>query len=466
VLLDICDDIWYDLFTEWLPIEAVGVLDSALCQKSRRPYFLHQISKKVLLFGREEINVLEKVIRNFFDVATLTYKGSFGANALSWVLKRGIHLASLRLTYQYGFSPIEQGIMREAVASLLINGFLDKLETIKFSNWWKDSDADLAAIISKCYGSLKSIDIRHFGFANNLSACIKRCTKLEEFVPCDLKEVSQLAEIFESCKNLRKIDLGCFDEHEAIDEAVLAVAAHCSQLEHINLGNCEHVSNAAIRKVAESCPLLQFVDFVWTDITDATVALLCNHCPFLRQVHVGGCDQLTDTAVLAIAERLPGITHIDLCGLAMVTSSAVETLVSKCLELEYISLACSPNVSDVTLAKIAEHSSKLEELHVSACDNITGDGLATVFSKCRELKCIDLSYNSNVNDVTLAKIAEHSSKLEELHVSACRNITGDGLARFASECPKLKTVEFGSSKMTSAGSLTVLFPNVNWNSRY
>jgi hypothetical protein len=58
VLLDIPDDLLFDIFTEWLRLGDVCGLDSALCQKSRRPYFLALISTKVLLFNREQIIVL------------------------------------------------------------------------------------------------------------------------------------------------------------------------------------------------------------------------------------------------------------------------------------------------------------------------------------------------------------------------------------------------------------------------
>jgi hypothetical protein len=63
-LLDIPDDLLFDIFTIYLPLEAVCGLDSALCQKMRRPYILALLATKVLLFNREEINVLAQDGRN------------------------------------------------------------------------------------------------------------------------------------------------------------------------------------------------------------------------------------------------------------------------------------------------------------------------------------------------------------------------------------------------------------------
>jgi hypothetical protein len=53
-LLDIDQGPLYDIFTEWLLIEDVCGLDSALCQKRRRAEFLALLATKVLLFNREE----------------------------------------------------------------------------------------------------------------------------------------------------------------------------------------------------------------------------------------------------------------------------------------------------------------------------------------------------------------------------------------------------------------------------
>ena len=178
-LLDIADDLLWDLFTEWLPIEAVCGLDSALCQKRRRPYFLALLATKVLLFNREEIEVLKDPYRS----DQFTHR-ELGAAALNWVLKRGIHLASLRIPYSSNttyVSAAEKQSICESVASLAFNGQLDKLGTISFR--WCDyiKDADLSAVLSKCYGSVKSINIQGCALAESVAMHIKVCTKLESF---------------------------------------------------------------------------------------------------------------------------------------------------------------------------------------------------------------------------------------------------------------------------------------------
>jgi hypothetical protein len=382
-LLDIDQGPLYDIFTEWLHIEDVCHLDSALCNKRRRPEFLELVATKVLLFNREEIQVLEPIS---------THR-ALRAAALNWVLKRGIHLASLRLP-DNGRSAAEEQSLRDAVASLALNGRLDKLETISLASCSYIKDADLAGILSKCYRSAKSIDIRYCRLTESAAVHIKRCTKLEALAAKGNESAADMAEIVQSCRKLRKISFVNFGT-SLTDEVVQSVAAHCPLLEHLNIGGCSVVSDTAIRTVAESCPLLQFVILQGTNIADATVASLSERCPLLKRMNLGFCPNLTDAAILVVAERLPGITHIDLMCLVAITSSAVETLASKCRELEIINLGYCPNVSDVTLMKIAEHCSKLEVLYVTRCGNITTAGLTEIATKCSKLKTVRVSNYDN-----------------------------------------------------------------------
>jgi hypothetical protein len=197
-LLDICDDIWFDIFTEWLPITAVCDLDTALCQKSRRPEFLRIISSKVLLFYREEINILAP-----HTLCCPTHR-PIGAAELDWILKRGIHLASLHLKSMRDHTDAakaEKERIRIAVASLALNGSLDKLETISFAFCFYIEDADLEAVLSKCYRSVKSIDIRGCKL-NADSSLIKRCTKLEALAPRGHESVAEIVEIFTTCRKV------------------------------------------------------------------------------------------------------------------------------------------------------------------------------------------------------------------------------------------------------------------------
>jgi hypothetical protein len=156
-----------------------------------------------------------------------------GAASLAWILKRGINLASLRIPR--GIVKAEQQSIRHAIAALVINGSLDKLETVSFPECSYIADADFAAILSKCYSSVKSINLAGCsGLTESSAEHIKRCTNLEAFTPTSDNESAMLTdkdmvEIVKACKKLRKL---CFNRIGDLvtDEVVQSVAAHCHLL--------------------------------------------------------------------------------------------------------------------------------------------------------------------------------------------------------------------------------------------
>ena len=123
-LLAIADDLLADIYTIWLLLEDVCRLDSAVCAKWLRHHFLRLVSTKVLRFLREEIDVLEDDDNYLF---TTTHK-ALRLPALNWILKRGIHLATLRLPRSNEINVAEQESIRAAVVSLVDQGRIDKLE--------------------------------------------------------------------------------------------------------------------------------------------------------------------------------------------------------------------------------------------------------------------------------------------------------------------------------------------------
>jgi hypothetical protein len=365
-------------------------LDSALCNKRRRAEFLELVARKVLLFNREEI----KILRVPYDEKEVFTHRALGPGALKWILKRGIHLASFHLRPFY--TTAEELNIHDALNSLVLNGHLDKLETVILNGCYHIKYADLAAILSKCFGSIKSVDIGGSNLDNS-AALIKRCTKLEAYTHSGEEGAAELVELFQACPKLRKVDLSDFRE-ALTDEALHGVAAHCRYLEHFSLQECSTVSDAAIRIVAESCLLLRGVNFGVTAITDATVVSLCRTCPKVKHIYLFSCRHLTDVAVLAVAERLPGLTHIDVYRLTAITSSAVETLANKCRELEVIDIGYCPNISDVTLTKISAHCSKLRDLRVTGCHLVTVRGLTEIATKCLRLTKVYTDFDGTTRE--------------------------------------------------------------------
>jgi hypothetical protein len=383
-LLAIIDDFLMDIYTIWLRLKDICRLDSAVCAKWLRPNFLRLVSAKVMLFLREKIDVLDHK-----SLTTTTHE-ALRLPALNWILKRGIHLATLRLPRIGDISISEQECICAVLPSILNIGLLEKVEVINFKGCDYLSYRDISSeIIDQSSKSLKSIEITGIDFIV-FPKNILCCERLEAFA--STSEQSIVA-VIGSCKKLRKLVClyGDMLSDMLSDMTMQSLQVHGRQLEHVFLGRCTAVSDAAIRNLVELCPRLKVFGIEESKISDMTIISLSKSCPFLESVHIGRNHQLTDTAVMAIAERLPGLTHIGLNLLHNISRESVEKLAGKCKLLRYINLDLNNRVNDITLMNIADNCSTLKEVSVYLCPNVTGVGLGYLVAKCSKLENVRTS---------------------------------------------------------------------------
>ncbi len=199
-LFAIPDDLLADIYTIWLRLKDVCRLDSAVCSKIWRPPFLRLVSTKVLRFNREEIDVLVGI-----NLCTSTHQ-HLELPEMNWILKRGIHLATLRVYLNYFSKSVDSKWIQSfdvAIKDLLKEGHLDKLETLDMAGDCSYiKDAVLAAILEKSYNSLTCIDLRFSGLTKSSAAHIKRCTGLEAFAAKGNESSRDMVEIVQSCPKL------------------------------------------------------------------------------------------------------------------------------------------------------------------------------------------------------------------------------------------------------------------------
>jgi ferredoxin-thioredoxin reductase catalytic subunit len=94
------------------------------------------------------------------------------------------------------------------------------------------------------------------------------------------------------------------------DEVVMAIADHCPMLEvlHCPAG----VTDAAVVKLAEGCPLLVEICVSHATVGDYSVVTLAAYCPRLNNVRFGPRSDITMDAVRALAEHCPNLARLQL----------------------------------------------------------------------------------------------------------------------------------------------------------
>ena len=376
-LLDIDQGPLWDILTVWLPFKSLCHLDSAICNRKRRLEFLAMVGNRVLLFNRVETATThardEEEEYDEYGEEVLHSNNSLSLAALCWVVKRGLHLASLRLPSSLsslfgrgGQRTREQRGDRETVAVLARDGRLDKLESLCLARVDYIRTEDLVGILSSCGATAVIImDLNCLG-PESPAVLVKRCTKLEAYTASGYESVQDMVEIVQSCRKLRKLRLGAL--FLKLTDAVLeCVAENCPRLEHFSVPSCHDLTDAAIRGLTDSCVFLQSVDFSRLDITDATVVALIANCPHLRRLFFRDCKKPTDAAVLAVAEGLTGLTHVALgrhlhswVG-PQVSGASVEALARSAHRLEFVDFRICLVVTDTTRAVLSENCPSLRE---------------------------------------------------------------------------------------------------------
>jgi hypothetical protein len=91
---------------------------------------------------------------------------------------------------------------------------------------------------------------------------------------------------------------------------VQSVAAHCRFLEHLNIGGCYAVSEAAIIRVAKTCPNLLFLNLSRTKITDSSLEKIGKHCSNLRVLWIVGCADVTCEGLVAFANTCTSVRKV------------------------------------------------------------------------------------------------------------------------------------------------------------
>jgi len=165
-------------------------------------------------------------------------------------------------------------------------------------------DSGVEAVANNCH-DLRELDLsRSFRLSDlSLYALAHGCPHLTRLNISGCSNFSDSALVFLSsqCKNLKCLNLcGCV--RAASDRALQAIACNCGQLQSLNLGWCDSITDKGVTSLASGCPELRAVDLCGCVlITDESVVALANGCPHLRSLGLYYCQNITDRAMYSLA---------------------------------------------------------------------------------------------------------------------------------------------------------------------
>ena len=194
----------------------------------------------------------------------------------------------------------------------------------------------------------------------------------------------------------------------------------------------------------------------YAQVTDDSLAMLCDSCPALRKVNLSGCKRLTDVTARALSKlrRLAfldvtrcafsdaGLTSVVLSpgvsdNLAHLNLYAVSTYTDKsfaCIgvlsRLTFLDVCGSQSLTDKALLEIADGCEKLTYLNLSWCNQLTDVGLCAVGERCTLLELLSVHGNRNVTSQFVSTLAAHNvgPRLKTLDVNGCVGVKEDRAA--------------------------------------
>lgn len=149
-----------------------------------------------------------------------------------------------------------------------------------------------------------------------------------------------------SLKTLRMQD--CY---KVGDESILFLAKYCNNLETLILGGCRDITNDAIKSLARSCQRsLKNLGMDWClNIGDSSISYVLCHCENLEALDIGCCDEVSDAAFAGLSSKdvIRPFKVLKMSNCPKITVVGISAVVASCKNLEYLDVRSCPHVTKV-----------------------------------------------------------------------------------------------------------------------
>uniref|UniRef100_A0A0A8YK72 F-box/LRR-repeat protein 15-like leucin rich repeat domain-containing protein n=1 Tax=Arundo donax TaxID=35708 RepID=A0A0A8YK72_ARUDO len=123
------------------------------------------------------------------------------------------------------------------------------------------------------------------------------------------------------CHDLRELDLS--RSFRLSDRSLYALAHGCPHLTRLNISGCSNFSDAALVFLATQCKNLKCLNLCGCvrAASDRALQAISSNCGQLQSLNLGWCDNITDKGVTRLALGCPDLGAVDLCGCVLITGN-------------------------------------------------------------------------------------------------------------------------------------------------
>ncbi|KAK5072194.1 hypothetical protein LTR64_004027 [Lithohypha guttulata] len=291
-------------------------------------------------------------------------------------------------------------------------------------------------------------------------------------------------------RNPKLLHLNMPSMQQVSNATLKIIAAHCRNIEYLNINWCTNCDNRGLLKVVQSCPNLtdlRVSEVRGLDDTELALEmfrrnnlerLIMAGCDSLtdevleimvqgvdpqvdvltdrvtvpprrwRHLDVSECRQLTDRGVRALAHNVPFLEGLKLCKVSSLTDDALLDVMSSVNRLTHLELEELEHLTNEVLIRLAKSpaAKTLEHLSISYCDQMGDVGVLPILKSCPELKSLCLD-NTRISDLALMEASEQVRK------------RGNLLKRGARPKKGLELIAFDCANVTWAGVREIMQGN-------
>ncbi|XP_050373291.1 F-box/LRR-repeat protein 4 [Argentina anserina] len=210
------------------------------------------------------------------------------------------------------------------------------------------TDVTLRALSNNCH-SLQHLGLQ--GCTNlsdsGLTDLVFGCQQIEFL---DINKCSNIGDIgvstlSKACSSsLRTLKL--LDCYKVGDESITSLAKFCQQLETLIIGGCRDISDASIKLLASCCKTsLKNLRMDWClNITDSSLSCLLVECRNLEALDIGCCEEVSDAAFQGLNGALT-LKVLKVSNCPKISVAGIARVLEKCNMLEYLDVRSCPQIT-------------------------------------------------------------------------------------------------------------------------
>ena len=384
---------WFlSILLEYLNINDIVILDSAICNK----------------LGREKL--LECIAKDMGSVTTKIQPFLRKDGPITWCSKRNVQFKFLTIIHASHAPYSITSIGASLLSACCIN-------IIEF----------------QLYGNIRDRDI--------LIELGQQCSKLKIF-KTDSKYITDqdLALLLSSNVDLEHIEISFCESLS--DASLIVIAANCSRLRKILFDHVTHFTDQGMAALVSANHDLEEIRVYscTTLLTYFSLMAIAHNCHKLKVLDTSNAEWMTDEGFVALVSNNPDLEEIGLEYRPLLTDVSLIAIASHCHRLKKIYFAEMERFTDEGMTALVSANHELEEIRFNSCELLTDISLLTIADNCHNLKIFDIASADLITDEGFVALVSSNLDVEEIHLSECPLLTDASLIALADNCSKLKAL--------------------------